>query len=75
MRSEVVNGGGRRTAGVALVAGGVLLHPSEFGPAMRSYPSHVPILWPPVPDLPGKTAVIVFAFGLARIGVWLARGR
>lgn len=197
MSNGVAIGGGRRTAGVALVAGlvllvgGVLLHPSEFDPAMRSTPSYVPIhvaiaaglvlalpglllvlgtllragswmdriaavcctwgwtlftsqilleglavpvmqrqvpntpleflegpvaafyifgaacfalgfvllgwrlpragapvwasrllmiapvpiLWPPVPDVVGKSAVVVFAIGLARLGVWLAQER
>jgi hypothetical protein len=35
----------------------------------------VPILWPPVPDLLGKSAVVVFAVGLARVGLWLAQPR
>jgi hypothetical protein len=44
-----VNDGGNRTAGAGLVVGMVLLvagvafHPSEFDPAMRSYPRYVPI--------------------------------
>jgi hypothetical protein len=31
----------------------------------------IPILWPPIPDWLGKSAVVVFAMGLARLGVWL----
>jgi hypothetical protein len=32
----------------------------------------IPILWPPVPDVLGKSAVVVFAVSLARLGFWLA---
>jgi hypothetical protein len=35
----------------------------------------IPILWPPIPDELGKSAVVVFAVGLARLGIWLANPR
>jgi hypothetical protein len=80
MVQEHVEDGGRRAAGfalvvgMALVAGGALLHPSEFDPAMRSYPSYVPIhaaiAAGLVAALPGLLLVVAT---LLRSGSWIDR--